>query len=95
MRPAGTAAFEARRADRSGTYSFEQKQEPRLDDAAEAVFRADRGAWTFFAGQAPSYRRAAIWWVISAKQQATRDRRLARLIEDSQGRRRLAHLTRP
>lgn len=95
MRPAGTAAFEARRADRSGTYSFEQKEEPRLDGRAEAAFRADPAAWEFFTAQAASYRRAAVWWVVSAKQQATRDRRLTQLTEDSRARRRLSHLSRP
>jgi len=95
MSPPGLAAFEARRADRSGIYSFEQKEEPRLDDRAEATFRADAAAWEFFTAQAPSYRRAAVWWVVSAKQQATRDRRLTRLVEDSRARRRLEHLSRP
>jgi len=95
MRPAGTAAFEARRAERSGIYSFEQKEEPRLDETAEEAFRAETAAWAFFAAQAPSYRRAAVWWVISAKQQATRDRRFGQLVAESGARRRLAHLSRP
>lgn len=95
MRAAGTAAFQARRADRSGIYSFEQKVEPRLDESGEEQFRARADAWTFFVAQAPSYRRGAIWWVISAKQQATRDRRLAQLVADSGAGRRLAHLSRP
>ena len=94
MRAAGTAAFEARRVDRSGIYSFEQKEEPRLDDTAEKAFRSEPGAWAFFAAQAPSYRRASVWWVVSAKQQATRDRRLAQLVADSGAERRLAHLSR-
>lgn len=95
MRPVGTAAFEARRADRSGIYSFEQKQEPRLDAQAEAVFRADPEGWAHFSAQPPSYRRAAVWWVVSAKQQATRDRRLAQLVADSRAGRRIASLRRP
>jgi len=95
MRPAGIAAFEARRADRSGIYSFEQPQEPRLEDRAEATFRADTAAWEFFTAQAPSYRRAAVWWVLRAKKEATRDRRLTMLVEDSRAMRRLRHLSRP
>jgi uncharacterized protein YdeI (YjbR/CyaY-like superfamily) len=95
MRPAGAAAFEARRADRSGIYSFEQPEEPRLEDTAERVFRSEKVAWAFFVAQAPSYRRAAVWWVVSAKQQVTRDKRLARLVADSGAGRRLAHLSRP
>ena len=95
MRPAGTAAFEARRADRSGTYSHEQAVEPRLDAAAEAAFRADATAWEFFSAQPASYRRQATWLVISAKQQATRDRRLTRLIADSRAGLRIKELRRP
>jgi len=95
MRPAGNAAFAARRADRSGIYSFEQQEEPRLEDTAERVFRSENVAWAFFVAQAPSYRRAAVWWVVSAKRQVTRDKPLARLVADSGAGRRLAHLTRP
>ncbi|HEX6935555.1 MAG TPA: YdeI/OmpD-associated family protein [Actinomycetes bacterium] len=95
MRPAGTAAFMARRDDRSGVYSFEQRHEARLDQAAEATFRADELAWAFFTAQPPSYRRTAVWWVVSAKQQATRDRRLAQLVADSRAGLRIKELRRP
>jgi uncharacterized protein YdeI (YjbR/CyaY-like superfamily) len=83
MRPAGMAAFDSRREDRSGTYSFEQRAAVRLDPAAETMFRADAGAWAFFSAQPPSYRRSAVWWVVSARRQETRDRRLAQLVADS------------
>jgi uncharacterized protein YdeI (YjbR/CyaY-like superfamily) len=94
MRPAGRAAFEARRQERSGLYSYEQRHAAALDDAAEWQFRADERAWAFFNGQAAWYRRAAIWWVVSAKQEATRRRRLATLIDDSARGRIIAPLTR-
>jgi uncharacterized protein YdeI (YjbR/CyaY-like superfamily) len=94
MREAGLAAFAARRDDRSGTYSFEQRAEPRLDAAAEATFRADQVAWDFFSAQPPSYRRTAVWWVVSAKRPATRERRLAQLIADSRAGLRIAQLRR-
>jgi uncharacterized protein YdeI (YjbR/CyaY-like superfamily) len=83
MRPAGLAAFAERQEDRSGLYSYEQRDSARLDEAAERRFRADEAAWEFFRSQPPGYRRAAVWWVVSAKRQETRDRRLATLIEDS------------
>lgn len=95
MRPAGGIAFAARRADRSGVYAFEQKEEPRLDAAAEEAFRAETTAWEFFVAQPPGYRRTAIWWVVSAKRAVTRDKRLAQLVADSGAGRRLGHLTRP
>jgi uncharacterized protein YdeI (YjbR/CyaY-like superfamily) len=94
MRPAGLAAFAARDERRSGIYSFEQREDARLTAEQEATFRADAAAWAWFEAQAPSYRRAVIWWVVSAKQEATRARRLAQLIEDAGQRRRIGPMTR-
>ncbi|MFL5577701.1 MAG: YdeI/OmpD-associated family protein [Gemmatimonadaceae bacterium] len=77
-----------------------QKRRPRarIDDrpadAGEARFRANAAAWDFFQARPPTYRRTAIWWVVSAKRDATRERRLATLIEDSAQGRTLAQLTR-
>jgi uncharacterized protein YdeI (YjbR/CyaY-like superfamily) len=79
---AGRAAFEARDEDRTRQYSFEQDQ-AKLTREQERAFRADTKAWEFFRSQPPSYRKPAIWWVVSAKQEATRARRLAILIHDS------------
>lgn len=82
MQPAGLRVLEARDVTRARQYSFEQ-DEVELGAAREAVFRKNGRAWKFFTAQAPSYRRAATWWVISAKQEATRERRLATLIAHS------------
>lgn len=94
MAPAGLAAYEARRADRTGVYSFERRRPARLDRKQEQRFRADDAAWTFFQAQPPSYRRAAVHWVVSAKREETRARRLDTLIADSAAGRRIAPLTR-
>jgi uncharacterized protein YdeI (YjbR/CyaY-like superfamily) len=94
MRPAGVAAFAARREDRSGIYSFERDEAAAFDAAAEARFRAHPEAWAFFEAQPPGYRRTATHWVVSAKRPETRDRRLGTLIADSAAGRRLAQLTR-
>jgi uncharacterized protein YdeI (YjbR/CyaY-like superfamily) len=94
MRPAGDAAFAARRADRSGTYSFEQPSDPVLEPGDEALLRADPEAWAFFQAQPADYRRTATWWVVSAKRPETRRRRLDVLIADSRARRRIAQLRR-
>ena len=85
MRPAGLAAFEARTGERSGVYSFEQKDQEKVvfGEAQARQFRADAKAWEFFQAQAPWYRRTATWWVISAKKEETRAKRLATLIADS------------
>ena len=83
MRPAGLRAFAARAEDNSGIYAYENKDTATLDPAAEAQFRTNAAAWAFFQAQPAGYRRTAIWWVISAKQETTRARRLATLIDDS------------
>ena len=95
MAPAGLAAFEARRPDRTGVYSFERRQPARLEPAQERQFRTNKAAWKFFESQPPSYRKTAVHWVVSAKREETRSRRLAQLIEDSAAGRRLAQLTPP
>jgi uncharacterized protein YdeI (YjbR/CyaY-like superfamily) len=93
MRPAGEAAFARRRADRSGVYSFEQRDEPRLEPEQQAQLEANGAAWAYFQSKPPSYRKQATWWVISAKKPETRARRLATLIEDSAAGRTIKPLT--
>jgi uncharacterized protein YdeI (YjbR/CyaY-like superfamily) len=83
MRPAGEAAFAARRADRTAIYSFEQPGEPSLTSEEEAQFRTNPAAWDWFSVKAPSFRKQALHWVLSAKKLETRERRLATLIADS------------
>jgi len=95
MRPAGLKAFEARAEDRSGIYSYEQQRDAALSDDYEQQVRANKKAWDFFQAQPPGYRKTATWWVISAKKEETRLKRLAKLIEDSEHGRSIAPLTRP
>ena len=82
MHPAGLAAFEGH-DERSARYSYEQIQNPVLDADYEREFRRNRKAWSFFEASPPSYKKAATHWVMSAKRDETRRRRLATLIEDS------------
>lgn len=80
MRPAGVAAFERRTV--SGVYSFEVDGELVLPPSYAAQLAADADAHAlFFDVASPSYRRSAIHWVLSAKQETTRDRRMAQLVE--------------
>ena len=91
MRAAGLKAFAAREPAKSGVYSFENV--PRqLSPPLERRFKADKAAWEFFQQQPPGYRRVACFWVMSAKQEQTRERRLARLMADSSHGRRLGLL---
>lgn len=92
MTPAGRKAFEARR--KTVSYSFESRI-TRLDAAARKQLRANPAARAFFDAQPPGYRRVASHWVMSAKRESTRQRRLAQLIADAAAGRRLRQLTSP
>lgn len=82
MHPAGMAAFERRREDRSGVYSHENPNSE-LPPEAAARLATDAAASAFWQAATATYRRQVTHWVLSAKQEATRERRLAQLIEDS------------
>jgi uncharacterized protein YdeI (YjbR/CyaY-like superfamily) len=92
MHPAGLKAFDARDQEKTQLYSYEARNRP-LDEMYEKSFRANKKAWDFFIAQAPSYQKVAGWWVMSAKREETRLKRLTTLIEDSENRRRLAQVT--
>jgi uncharacterized protein YdeI (YjbR/CyaY-like superfamily) len=95
MRPGGLAAFERRSTHRSGIYTYEQRKQAKLDPDQEREFRANAEAWSFFQAQPAGYRRTATYWVVTAKREETRRKRLATLIDDSANAHRLRHLTRP
>ena len=80
MQPAGLAAYEGRRADRTGVYSFEGDHD--LPEHYAAMIAADPRAAMFWGMATAGYRRIATHWVVSAKQLATRDRRIAQLVAD-------------
>ncbi len=87
MQPAGLQAFRAREENRSGIYAYEQRTE-QLPEPYARKLRKHKTAWAFFLAQSASYRKTIGWWVISAKKEETRLKRLAKLIDDSaQGRR--------
>lgn len=82
MQPSGLKAFAAREENRSGIYSYEQRS-PELADQYAKKLKKDLAAWKFFQAQPPSYRKAANWYVLSAKKEETRLKRLDNLIEYS------------
>lgn len=87
MRPGGLKAFELRKENRSGIYSYEQRSADLVEPYLGKLKR-NRAAWKFFQAQPPWYRKQMNWWVVSAKQEETRLKRLEKLIEGSaQGRR--------
>ena len=92
MQAPGLAAFRARdaKADEQQTY---ERATCELGEGLEKVFRKNRKAWEFFQAQPPGYRRISTWWVMSAKREITRLRRLSSLMEDSAAGRRIAQMT--
>ncbi len=94
MQPAGLRAFEARRPPEPDGYSYETRPED-LPEHLEQVFRASPTAWQFWRGQTPSYRKSMTWWVVSAKRDDTRLRRLAALIDESAAGRKISEVNLP
>ena len=77
MRPPGTAAFEKRIAS---SYSFESKP-VELGSSYQEKMKSNARAWAFWQTRPPGYRRLCCFWIMSAKQDATRLRRLELLID--------------
>ena len=81
MRPAGIAAWEARRSDRQAIYAYEQAESLELPEAYARQLAENAAARAFWAATTPSYRKICISWVCSAKRQETNDARMAQLVE--------------
>ena len=94
MHPAGLAAFRARAGIAHAPYSFETPP-MQLDPAFAKTFRANKRAWEFLQAQAPWYKRTSTFWVMSAKREETREKRLCELIERCAKRVPINALTRP
>lgn len=89
MTKEGLDLFENRDAKKSNLYSFEQRKNPKLPAAFLKKFKSNKKAWAFFSAQAPWYQKTSTWWVISAKRDETRLKRLGQLINDCEKGRRI------
>ena len=87
MHPAGLKVFAARNETKSSIYSYEQRKNAQFTREQAKQFRANKAAWEFFRSQAPWYQRVCTYWVITAKREETRCKRLSELIAHSQHRR--------
>jgi len=94
MRPPGLLAFRARDAADARRYSYESAPAVLAPGHARKL-RASKRAWQFFRQQPPWYQRSTQFWVMSAKRDETRERRLAVLIACSAKRKTVPPLTRP
>jgi uncharacterized protein YdeI (YjbR/CyaY-like superfamily) len=88
MKPAGIAAFEKRKEEKSAIYAYENERK-QFSEELEKLFRANEKAWNFFEKQANWYKKQMTGWVMTAKQETTRARRLEKLIAESENEKRL------
>jgi uncharacterized protein YdeI (YjbR/CyaY-like superfamily) len=95
MAPAGLRAYEARTPERTGVYSSERSEPAVLPAEFEQRLRANPAASQWLESRPPGYRKTAIHWVISAKREDTRMRRMQQLIDCSAEGRTVPPLTRP
>ena len=82
MQEAGLVSFKHRTENKSKIYAFEN-EEVKFSPEFEDQFKANKTAWEFFQSLAPTYRKPSSNWVMSAKQESTRIKRLNELIADS------------
>ena len=82
MAPAGLAAFEARSADRTGTYSHEN-DDAELEPEVQAVLDSSAAAQAFLEVATAGYRKAVRHWIATAKRPATRIARAEQLVAES------------
>ncbi|MGD8328303.1 MAG: YdeI/OmpD-associated family protein [Acidobacteriota bacterium] len=83
MKPPGQRAFERRKEDKSSIYSYERREKLVLSREYEKRFRSNKAAWKHYQGQPPGYRSKTAHWVMVAKREETRLRRLQQLIDYS------------
>ncbi len=95
MHPTGLRAFEERDRSKDAPYMRDHPLRQQMPPELEARIQANPAAWAYWEAQRASYRKGAAFWILSAKQEATRARRLATLIEESAAGRRPKALRRP
>ncbi|MEI7725427.1 MAG: YdeI/OmpD-associated family protein [Bacteroidota bacterium] len=92
MKPSGLAAFRLREESKSKIYTYEN-EEVLLSDQYEKSFKKNLKAWSWFQTMPRSYKKPAINWVMSARQEATREKRLTELIRDSEAGQKIKRLS--
>ena len=83
MHPAGIASFNKRQDHKSKIYTYEN-EEVKFSPEFEKKFKANKTGWKYFQSLAPSYQKLSKGWVMNAKQEATRIKRLDVIIKDSE-----------
>ena len=94
MGPAGLEAFARRRASHSGSTRTSSRASRNSATSSARRFERRPGSWEFLQAQAPSYRKAVLWWVVNAKRAETRATRLATVVDECAAGRQVRHLRR-
>lgn len=81
MKPEGLQAFDLRKEKKSKIYAYENS-EVLFNKTFEKQFKANKKAWGFYQTTTPTYRKVTTRWVMSAKQESTKLKRLNELIND-------------
>ncbi len=83
MKPEGLKAFVLRKDEKSKIYSHETEI---IEFSTDFIhqFKQNKIAWEFFQKQPPSYRKVMTHWIMSAKQEKTRQSRLEKTITASE-----------
>ncbi|MEO8819773.1 MAG: YdeI/OmpD-associated family protein [Ginsengibacter sp.] len=91
MHVSGLDAFAKREEKTSRIYSYEKEPSVFSDDFLKK-FTSNQKAWKFFNSMARSYQNSCIHWIITAKQDITKAKRLEELINDSEAGRKIKRL---
>lgn len=78
--PAGLEAFRSRKMENTQRYSYENRP-MEFEEHRQAQLQSNPKAIQFWEAVTPSYRRTVIYWVESAKQETTRERRFSQALE--------------
>jgi uncharacterized protein YdeI (YjbR/CyaY-like superfamily) len=92
MHSSGLEAFSRRQENKSRIYSYEKEPSSLPKDFLKQ-FKANKKAWKYFQSMAPTYQKSCIHWIIDAKQEATKLKRLEELIRDSEAERKIKRLS--
>lgn len=93
MKPAGLKVYEQKDIKKVERYSYERTR-IELDKKFLKLFKKNKKAWNYYNAQAPSYKKICTLWVMSAKREETRMKRLDILISNSAGEERIPLLRR-
>jgi uncharacterized protein YdeI (YjbR/CyaY-like superfamily) len=82
MHPAGIAAFQKKKEEKSAIYSYESEA-AELPPIFQKKLKKDKKAWTYFQTRSNYYKKRTTHWIMNARTEETKIRRLEKLIEAS------------